>query len=421
VVFLVCLFARFACLDDYHLNAVSFLGTTPLTAHLRAFTAGKLRVAVSSTPGKTKHFQTLILSDSVVLCDCPGLVFPSFMRNIGEMLCAGMLPINQMRDYHEPASVIASRIPQYLLEAALGIKIYRHLDPLDAKDRPPTPTEMLSSYCDSRGYITNGTGRWDEFRACKDMLSWFTDGKLLHVALPPFQNLEAAIQQRWIKETERIMARRHRVAERVSSQHSAAAAAALALKLTLEDNKRIGDDSASSVFVFGDASAAGGGEYQVDAAAPRVDANGYEFIDDDSSDDGGEDESGTNATGDASTRREHKRLKTWGKKNRKLRNKDPYGEEMGVNSLVAYSTNRVQNRGNPTPVALGGASVASGSHSGGRGGSSSSTGGSDKLMRHSTQHPYGTPFVRAVLPHHQQDGGPQKATKTVTKPPAVHA
>jgi large subunit GTPase 1 len=37
---------------------------------------GKKKVAVASMPGKTKHFQTLPLTDAVTLCDCPGLVFP---------------------------------------------------------------------------------------------------------------------------------------------------------------------------------------------------------------------------------------------------------------------------------------------------------------------------------------------------------
>lgn len=37
---------------------------------------GKKKVAVACMPGKTKHFQTLPLSETVTLCDCPGLVFP---------------------------------------------------------------------------------------------------------------------------------------------------------------------------------------------------------------------------------------------------------------------------------------------------------------------------------------------------------
>jgi len=38
---------------------------------------GKKVVSVSRTPGHTKHFQTIFLTPTVKLCDCPGLVFPS--------------------------------------------------------------------------------------------------------------------------------------------------------------------------------------------------------------------------------------------------------------------------------------------------------------------------------------------------------
>jgi len=36
-------------------------------------------VSVSRTPGHTKHFQTIHLTPTVRLCDCPGLVFPSYV------------------------------------------------------------------------------------------------------------------------------------------------------------------------------------------------------------------------------------------------------------------------------------------------------------------------------------------------------
>ncbi len=42
----------------------------------------------------------------------------------------------------------------------------------------------------------------------------------------------------------------------------------------------------------------------------------------------------------ASVTREHKRLKHWGKKNKKLRDKTPYAEENGLVPMVAYSMNR---------------------------------------------------------------------------------
>eukprot|EP00879_Flechtneria_rotunda_P009922 GHRR01010375.1.p1 GENE.GHRR01010375.1~~GHRR01010375.1.p1 ORF type:complete len:771 (+),score=321.28 GHRR01010375.1:261-2573(+) len=37
---------------------------------------GSHRVAVSCHPGRTKHYQTHWMSDKLVLCDCPGIVFP---------------------------------------------------------------------------------------------------------------------------------------------------------------------------------------------------------------------------------------------------------------------------------------------------------------------------------------------------------
>ena len=41
---------------------------------------GRKVVSVSRTPGHTKYFQTYHLTETVHLCDCPGLVFPSFVE-----------------------------------------------------------------------------------------------------------------------------------------------------------------------------------------------------------------------------------------------------------------------------------------------------------------------------------------------------
>jgi large subunit GTPase 1 len=51
------------------------------------------RVAESATPGKTKHFQTIHINEDVVLCDCPGLVFPSFLTTKPDMICNGIMSI----------------------------------------------------------------------------------------------------------------------------------------------------------------------------------------------------------------------------------------------------------------------------------------------------------------------------------------
>jgi len=63
---------------------------------------GVKKVGVAAMPGKTKHLQTLNLNNEVLLCDCPGLVFPSFANSKAEMMCCGVLPIDQMRDHISP-------------------------------------------------------------------------------------------------------------------------------------------------------------------------------------------------------------------------------------------------------------------------------------------------------------------------------
>ena len=256
---------------------------------------GTVRVGVSSTPGKTKHFQTLVVNDELMLCDCPGLVFPSFMRSRGDMLCSGILPINHMKDYIEPAQIIASKVPLHLLEAAYGMRIKREIDVSDSPDRPPTPFEMLGAYCAVKGYITNGTGRWDEFRACKDMLRDFTDGVLLYVA-PPNEGVD---MQRWLQDTEMIMSRAERVAKRVALGR---------LRQQEIEEKEALENGSEMVF---------GG-----------DAVDFENLSE-----------GEDANDDQALPREHKRLKQWGKKNRRLRNKTPYADD-NPTSYVAYSTNR---------------------------------------------------------------------------------
>lgn len=50
---------------------------------------GEKRTGVTSTPGKTKHFQTSIISDKIILCDCSGLVFPSFTISRYKMIASG--------------------------------------------------------------------------------------------------------------------------------------------------------------------------------------------------------------------------------------------------------------------------------------------------------------------------------------------
>lgn len=46
----------------------------------------KKLVGVGSRPGKTKNFQTIVLETNLILCDCPGLVFPSIVHSKAHMV-----------------------------------------------------------------------------------------------------------------------------------------------------------------------------------------------------------------------------------------------------------------------------------------------------------------------------------------------
>lgn len=56
--------------------------------------------------------QTLYVEPGLRLCDCPGLVMPSFVSTKAEMTCSGILPIDQLRDHVPPVSLISLALRQ---------------------------------------------------------------------------------------------------------------------------------------------------------------------------------------------------------------------------------------------------------------------------------------------------------------------
>lgn len=106
---------------------------------------GEKKVSVSSTPGKTKHFQTIHLSESIILCDCPGLVFPQFAATKADLVCDGVLPIDQLREYTGPTALVVKRIPKEVLEAAYGLFIKtKSVD--DGGDGQVAADKLLKAY-----------------------------------------------------------------------------------------------------------------------------------------------------------------------------------------------------------------------------------------------------------------------------------
>ena len=145
---------------------------------------GAKKVSVSSTPGKTKHFQTIHLSSEVILCDCPGLVFPNFATTKAELVCNGILPVDQLREFTGPAGLVAQRIPQSFFEALYGVKV--HTRPLEEGGTGiPTAEEILVAYAIARGFAKTGQGQPDESRAARYVLKDYVSGKLLFCHPPP--------------------------------------------------------------------------------------------------------------------------------------------------------------------------------------------------------------------------------------------
>ncbi|KAJ7981247.1 GTPase LSG1-2 [Quillaja saponaria] len=144
---------------------------------------GQKRTGVTSTPGKTKHFQTLIISDKLTLCDCPGLVFPSFSSSRYEMIASGVLPVDRITEHREAVQVVANRVPRSVIEDVYRINLPKP-KPYEPQSRPPLATELFRAYCASRGYVAS-SGLPDETRAARHILKDYIDGKLPHYEIPP--------------------------------------------------------------------------------------------------------------------------------------------------------------------------------------------------------------------------------------------
>ena len=96
----------------------------------------------------------------MMLCDCPGLFFPSFVSSTADLLAAGVFPIAQMRDHWPVVSLICKRVPREVLNAHHG----RHIpEPSEHELREkglwgkplpsPIAEELLGTYCIARSII----------------------------------------------------------------------------------------------------------------------------------------------------------------------------------------------------------------------------------------------------------------------------
>ncbi|KAF8329131.1 uncharacterized protein EI90DRAFT_3017371 [Cantharellus anzutake] len=146
---------------------------------------GEKKVSVSSTPGKTKHFQTIHLSPSIMLCDCPGLVFPQFATTKAELVCDGVLPIDQLREYTAPVELVVRRIWPEVLEGIYGLQIRRKGEDEGGDGKMIHADDLLKAYAIARGFSRSGQGNPDEARAARYVLKNYVEGRLLFCHPPP--------------------------------------------------------------------------------------------------------------------------------------------------------------------------------------------------------------------------------------------
>jgi large subunit GTPase 1 len=146
------------------------------------------KVVVSATPGKTKHFQTLQIPNErrLLLCDCPGLVFPSFASTKEAMVCDGILPVDTCRDYLAATAYLVNRVPKAVLERTYFTALDRDLD----QDLSASHAEFFLNMVSRRmGFMTEHD-KPNRYRSAHIILKDYVDGKLVFVNPPPGLTLE---------------------------------------------------------------------------------------------------------------------------------------------------------------------------------------------------------------------------------------
>jgi len=250
---------------------------------------GVVRVAVAAQPGKTKHFQTLLLPDrpDMMLCDCPGLVFPSFVSSTADMIAAGVYPIAQMRDHWPVVALVCARVPRDVLNAHYGIRVPEPTDQdlrekgwTDKRLPPPSGEELLGTYCIARSMLAPASGVPDYQRAARVVVKDYSEGKLLYCHSPPpaEEKSSSPVDEEYQSETLKTAIRNTNNTKKLQ-------------KL----------------------------EQSLEASAAKADPNS-DGLDDFDSILGSAEEKKGDKRGKA-----HKKIKKHGKKGRKLRNSDPYG------------------------------------------------------------------------------------------------
>jgi ribosome biogenesis GTPase A len=105
---------------------------------------GAHRVAVSSQPGKTKHYQTHYMTSHLMLCDCPGLVFPKLDVSLPIQVLFGSVRIAGVRQPFPVVRFLAERHVPDLVER-LGLRRV----PAEESSLPPIEDWSPAHLCEA--------------------------------------------------------------------------------------------------------------------------------------------------------------------------------------------------------------------------------------------------------------------------------
>jgi ribosome biogenesis GTPase A/vacuolar-type H+-ATPase subunit H len=156
---------------EQYKNGILSIGTIGFTnvgkSSLINALMGKKVVSISRSPGHTKHFQTIFLTENVRLVDCPGLVFPSKTPKVLQVLL-GSYPIAQLREPYASIKFLAERVnlPQLL--------VLKHPD----GDDEWSAMDICDAFALKRGFLTAKAARPDTYRAANSILRMALDGKI---------------------------------------------------------------------------------------------------------------------------------------------------------------------------------------------------------------------------------------------------
>ncbi|KAJ3829834.1 hypothetical protein EV361DRAFT_787324 [Lentinula raphanica] len=157
---------------------------------------GESKVRASKTPGKTKHFQTLLWTSEIRLVDCPGLVMPNYVSMELQVL-SGVLPISRVSAIPACAHYAAQLLP---LEIILNLSHSKSAEPNPIVDKRTwregmkrtenttvswTAMDILVAFANKKQWFTAKAGRPDYSRAGNAILRALAEGTIPWGFWPP--------------------------------------------------------------------------------------------------------------------------------------------------------------------------------------------------------------------------------------------